>query len=97
MRKLYGAALREDAGFTKVIKKVAMKNARILESRAAKHAPDLTRVAKEVTGSIEKVYEETAEVLEEFLNKCKMYSFLAHPETGLIFAILSQTEDYGSC
>ena len=62
MRKLYGPALREDAGFTKVIKKVAMKNAKLLESRAAKHAPDLTRVAKEVKGSFEKVYEETAGV-----------------------------------
>ncbi|KAI5119700.1 hypothetical protein M0805_003584 [Coniferiporia weirii] len=71
MQKLYGTALRKDAGLTKIIKKVAVKNARILESRAGKHAPELRRVAKEVKGSFDKVFEETADVVEEFLNKSK--------------------------
>ncbi|THH03995.1 hypothetical protein EW145_g5845 [Phellinidium pouzarii] len=71
MQKLYGNALRKDAGLTKIIKKVAVKNARLLESRAGKHVPELRRVAKEVKGSFDKVFEETADVVEEFLNKSK--------------------------
>ena len=70
MRKLYGNSLRKDAGFVKVIKSVASKNARILESRADKHAPELKRVVKEVKGTFEKVYEETADVVEEFIARC---------------------------
>ncbi|KAJ7123762.1 phospholipid methyltransferase-domain-containing protein, partial [Mycena epipterygia] len=75
MRKLYGDSLRKDAGFVKVIKSVASKNARMLESRAGRHAPGLGRVAKEVAkevkGTFDKVYEETADVVEEFLAKCE--------------------------
>jgi hypothetical protein len=70
MRKLYGDSLRKDAGFTKVVKKVARHNARLLERRAGRHAPEIKRVAREVRGTFEKVYEDTAEVLEEFLKKC---------------------------
>ena len=71
MRKLYGNSLRKDAGFVKVMKSVASKNAQILESRAGRHAPDLKRVAKEVIGTFDKVYEETADAVEEFLARCK--------------------------
>ncbi|PPQ99600.1 hypothetical protein CVT24_005176 [Panaeolus cyanescens] len=67
MRKLYGESLRKDAGFVKVMKSVASKNAKILESRAAKHAPELKRVAREVKGTFDKVYEETADAVEDFL------------------------------
>lgn len=70
MRKLYGDTLRSDAGFVKVIKKVAKKNARMLETRAGRHAPEIRRVAREVKGTFDKVYVETAEVLEDFLAKC---------------------------
>ncbi|PFH50210.1 hypothetical protein AMATHDRAFT_4210 [Amanita thiersii Skay4041] len=71
MRKLYGDSLRKDAGFVKVIKSVASKNAKRLEVSAARHAPELKRVVKEVKGTFEKVYEETADVLEEFLAKSR--------------------------
>ncbi|KAF9810132.1 hypothetical protein IEO21_07115 [Rhodonia placenta] len=71
MRKLYGESLRNDAGFVKVIKKVANKNARLLESRAGRHAPEIRRVAREVKGTFDKVYEETADVVEEFLAKSR--------------------------
>ncbi|KDR78306.1 hypothetical protein GALMADRAFT_245423 [Galerina marginata CBS 339.88] len=67
MRKLYGDSLRKDAGFVKVMKNVASKNAKILESRAGRHAPELKRVAREVIGTFDKVYEETADAVEEFL------------------------------
>lgn len=69
MRKLYGDSLRKDAGFVKVIKNVASKNVRILESRAGKHAPELKRVAREVKGTFDKVFEETADAVEDFLAK----------------------------
>ncbi|KIK66289.1 hypothetical protein GYMLUDRAFT_157632 [Collybiopsis luxurians FD-317 M1] len=74
MTKLYGDSLRKEAGFVKVIKNVASKNARILEKRAGKHAPELKRVAKvakEVKGTFDKVFEETADVVEEFLAKSR--------------------------
>ncbi|KAI0092346.1 phosphatidylethanolamine N-methyltransferase [Irpex rosettiformis] len=71
MRKLYGDTLRTDAGFVKVIKKVAQKNARLLETRAGKHGPEIKRVAKEVKGTFDKVYIETAEAVEEFLARSK--------------------------
>jgi phosphatidylethanolamine N-methyltransferase len=70
MRKLYGDSLRKDAGFTKVVKSVASRNARLLENSAGRHAPELKRVVREVRGTFEKVYEDTAEVVEEFLTKC---------------------------
>ncbi|ETW80028.1 hypothetical protein HETIRDRAFT_477618 [Heterobasidion irregulare TC 32-1] len=71
MRKLYGDSLRQDAGFVKVFKKVARKNARLLETRAGRHGPEIRRVAREVKGTFDKVYEETAEVVEEFLAKSR--------------------------
>jgi len=60
-RKLYGDSLRKEAGFVKVIKSVASKNARLLESRAGRHVPEIRRVAKEVKGTFDKVFEETAD------------------------------------
>jgi phosphatidylethanolamine N-methyltransferase len=75
MKRLYGDSLRKDAGFVKVMKSVASKNAKILERRAGKHAPELRRVVKEVKGTFEKVFEETADVVEEFLAKCELTFF----------------------
>jgi len=66
MQKLYGPSLRQEAGMTTMIKEVALKNALLLESRAGRHAPEITRVAKEVIGAIDKVHEETAEVMRDF-------------------------------
>jgi phosphatidylethanolamine N-methyltransferase len=74
MRKLYGDSLRKEAGFVKVMKSVASKNARILESQAGRHAPDLKRVVREVKGTFDKVFDETADVVEEFLAKCTFCS-----------------------
>ncbi|THH19165.1 hypothetical protein EW146_g1941 [Bondarzewia mesenterica] len=71
MRKLYGDSLRQEAGFVKVVKNVASKNARLFESRAGRHGPGIRRVAREVKGTFDKVYEETAEVLEDFLAKSR--------------------------
>lgn len=68
MKKLYGTSLRQEAGLTKVVKKVALRNAMLLESRAQKHVPEIKRVAKEVKGTFDKVYEETAEAVKDFIH-----------------------------
>ncbi|KAG9100914.1 phosphatidylethanolamine N-methyltransferase [Ceratobasidium sp. UAMH 11750] len=57
MKRLYGDSLRKDAGLTKTLKSVAGRNAKV------------ARVAREVTGTFEKVYEDTAVVVEDFLAK----------------------------
>jgi phosphatidylethanolamine N-methyltransferase len=71
MRKLYGDSLRKDAGFVKVIKSVAKRNVRLLESHAERHAPELRMLAQEVHGTFRKVYGEASEVVEEFLAQCE--------------------------
>jgi phosphatidylethanolamine N-methyltransferase len=70
MTKLYGDSIRKEAGFVKVFKKVASRNAQRV---AKKTTPGLRRVAREVKGTIDKVYEETTEALEEFLAKCTSF------------------------
>jgi hypothetical protein len=71
MTKLYGDSIRKEAGFVKVFKKLASRNAQ----RVAKNTtPGMRRVAREVKGTIDKVYEETAEALEEFLAKCEWFN-----------------------
>lgn len=67
MQKLYGTDLRKDAGLTKTIKKVTRKQAKMLKQRA----PELDRVVQEVRGTFDKVYADTAHIVEEFLAKCK--------------------------
>jgi phosphatidylethanolamine N-methyltransferase len=80
MRRLYGDSMRQDAGFVKVMKKVATSNAKLLETRAGRHAPALKSVAKEVKGTFDKVYEETADAVEDFLAKCTYYVALTARE-----------------
>lgn len=93
MTKLYGDSIRKEAGFVKVFKKLASRNAQ----RVAKNTtPGMRRVAREVKGTIDKVYEETAEALEEFLAKCTSF----HPSWSsrvLIEMVLihSYAENYG--
>lgn len=66
MRKLYGDAIRKDAGVTKTLRNVAARNAGVLGG--------VTRGVKEVQGTFEKVFEETADAVEEFLNRCSYLS-----------------------
>ena len=83
MTKLYGDSIRKEAGFVKVFKQVASRNAQ----RVAKTTtPGIRRVAREVKGTIDKVYEETAEALEEFLAKCTPFHprLTHHLLTGMI-------------
>ncbi|KAK4048562.1 phosphatidylethanolamine N-methyltransferase [Microbotryomycetes sp. JL201] len=61
MKKLYGNALRKDAGVTKTLRNVAARNAHVFGG--------MSRSVKEVQGTFEKVLEETADAVEEFLNK----------------------------
>jgi phosphatidylethanolamine N-methyltransferase len=78
MRKLYGDSLRKDAGFVKVMKNVASKNAKVFESHANKHAPELRKVAREVMGRFDRVYEEAADAVEDFMSKCGELFFRLH-------------------
>ncbi|KAM0786071.1 hypothetical protein ACM66B_006882 [Microbotryomycetes sp. NB124-2] len=61
MKKLYGNALRKDAGVTKTLRNVAARNAHVFGG--------VSRSVKEVQGTFEKVLEETADAVEDFLNK----------------------------
>jgi hypothetical protein len=76
MRKLYGPDLRKDAGLTKTIKKVTRTQAKLLRQRA----PELDRVVQEVRGTFDKVYADTAHIVEEFLAKCACYLLLCGNE-----------------
>jgi len=68
MRKLYGESLRKEAGFVKVVKQVASRNAQRV---AGKHARQIKKVVREVKGTFDKVFDETADAVEEFLAKSK--------------------------
>lgn len=65
MRKVYGPSLRKEAGLTKTIKKLAIKNARMLDA-----TPEIRRMAEELRGTVEKVYEEATDALEDIISKC---------------------------
>ena len=67
MRKLYGPSLRKEAGLTKTIKRMAIKNAKMLDA-----TPEIRRVAQEFRGTVGKVYEDAADVLEDLINKCTL-------------------------
>lgn len=71
MKSLYGDRLRKDGGLTKTLKSVAVSQAKKLEFRAGKHAPEIKRVVQEVRGTMEKVEERLAEAVEEFLGHGK--------------------------
>lgn len=75
MQRLYGNTLRKDAGVTKTLRN-AVRRASHTDGRAGsgKVRKDLIeRISKnvrEVQGTVEKVFEETADAVEEFINKC---------------------------
>jgi len=72
MRKVYGTSLRKEAGLTKAIKRMALKNAKMLKA-----TPKIERVAKEFRGTVGKVYGEATDVLEDLINKCKVARMFA--------------------
>lgn len=65
MKKLYGDKLRQEAGVTKTLRGVVDRNAHVLPG-------GLGRGVREVQGTFEKVFDETAEAVEEFLNRCML-------------------------
>lgn len=80
MQRLYGNTLRKDAGVTKTLRN-AVRRASHTDGRAGsgKVRKDLIeRISKnvrEVQGTVEKVFEETADAVEEFINKCEFPPF----------------------
>lgn len=75
MQRLYGQAIRRDAGVTKTLRHVAARNSRVFSG--------VTRGVKEVQGTFEKVLEETADAVEEFLNKCEFLTSI-HPRRAFL-------------
>ncbi|GJN93924.1 hypothetical protein Rhopal_006983-T1 [Rhodotorula paludigena] len=79
MQRLYGNTLRKDAGVTKTLRNAVRRVSTHQHdaSAAAKSRQDLIdRISKnvrEVQGTVEKVLEETADAVEEFLSKCLPY------------------------
>lgn len=65
MKKVYGPSLRKEAGLTKTIKKLAIKNSRMMHA-SNKYAPEIRRVLS----TMEKVYEDATDVLDDFITKC---------------------------
>lgn len=61
MKRLYGNSLRKDAGVTKTLKAVVSKNVNVFSG--------LSKSVQEVHGTFEKVFEETAEAVEIFLQR----------------------------
>lgn len=69
MKRLYGDRLRKDGGLTKTLKTVAGRTL----PRAGKHAPEIQRVVRGVSGSLEKVEERMTEAVEDFLEHGKLF------------------------
>jgi len=97
MSKIYGDSLRKDAGFVKVMKSVASKNVKILETSADKHAPELKKVAKEVIDTFDNLYEEAADAFEEFVSKCMQFFPFLTSVPGNTHAMCSCSQNFGGC
>jgi phosphatidylethanolamine N-methyltransferase len=61
MRKIYGDAIRKDAGVTKTIRTVVSSNSKLFETDEVK------RVVQEVRGTIEKVDQKITQAVDDFL------------------------------
>lgn len=72
MRRLYGDSLRQEAGVTKTFKGVASKNAH-------RAPPKVAKAVQEFQGTLERVYDDTAMAVEEFLKKCKLSCLSSAP------------------
>ena len=83
MKKLYGNSLRKDAGVTKTLRNVALRNAHVLGG--------VTKSVKEVSGSVEKVLEEAADKVEEFLQRCK-FRFSSFHASSRRFSGIEKTD-----
>lgn len=64
MQRLYGNAVRKDAGVTKTFKGVASK-------QTQRAPPQVKKAVKEFQGTLERVYDDTSLAVEEFLRRCK--------------------------
>ena len=80
MQRLYGNTLRKDAGVTKTLRN-AVRRASHTDGRAGSGTvrkdliERISKNVREVQGTVEKVFEETADAVEEFINKCDFPPF----------------------
>lgn len=70
MRKVYGDSLRKEAGLTKTMRNVAMKNAKLLKFGKVSETP-YGKAAQEFGGTVGKVYVDTVGVVNDFLAECE--------------------------
>ncbi|KAH7103765.1 phospholipid methyltransferase-domain-containing protein [Auriculariales sp. MPI-PUGE-AT-0066] len=71
MRKLYGDTVRQDAGLTRMLKKIAKTNGRLLELSADKHAPELKKKAYEIKETLEKAVGQTTVAVDQLIAKTR--------------------------
>ena len=64
MQRLYGKAMRKDAGVTKTFKGVANKSSQ-------RAPPQLQKVVQDFQGTLEKVLDDTSTAVEDFLRRCE--------------------------
>lgn len=69
MKKLYGDAIRKEAGLTKTLRQKAM--VRLKKTPAVR----IEEKIKEVQGTFEHIYDETVIALDDFLEKCEVFFF----------------------
>ncbi|BGP19913.1 hypothetical protein JCM10213_008612 [Rhodosporidiobolus nylandii] len=72
MQRLYGPSLRKDAGVTKTLRNAARRMSVSQKDKHSKHSEIFNRLSqnvREVQGTVEKVFEDTAEAVEEFLKR----------------------------
>lgn len=76
MKRLYGNALRKEAGVTKTFRGVASK-------QTQRAPPQVQKVVQEFQGTIERVFDDTSMAVEDFLRKCEP-SWSHNRQAGLI-------------
>jgi phosphatidylethanolamine N-methyltransferase len=77
MRKLYGDTVRQDAGLTRMLKKLARANGRLLELSADKHAPELKRRALDLREALERAVGQTTDAVDQLLARCACLRFVS--------------------
>ncbi|CAG8448710.1 11682_t:CDS:2 [Acaulospora colombiana] len=99
MQKLYGNKIRKEDGVTKTIRRVILIPDKVLDEvikiREVPKIQIVGRVVKEVAGTVEKVVEETAEVVGEFVGSArpKMRSLLENSRDKFMISRVSEVAD----
>ena len=69
MRKVYGDSLRQEAGLTKTIRNVALKNAPLMHLAKRGNRLGAMGFAREFPGTVGRAYENTVDRVEVFVQQ----------------------------